>query len=130
MGWLHFVFNSIYTFRVFYGIQPVGCSEHLGKLTNLLWLLAPEILQSYVYPRQDSDVEIDQKGEHIFENRKYFFLFYVLLNTGCNKISFFFSSLTLTTARTRFVVNIYTTNWLISRSSYQSMTNNSSIWTI
>lgn len=58
MGWLHFVFNSIYTFRVFYGIQPVGCSEHLGKLTNLLWLLAPEILQSYVYPRQDSDVEI------------------------------------------------------------------------
>lgn len=49
-------------------------------------------------------------------------------------VFFFFSLLpfspTPTTTRTKFAVNIYTTNWPTSRSSYQSMTNNNSVWTI
>lgn len=57
---------------------------------------------------------------------------YMPLVLDCNQAFFldFPPSPTPTTTRTRCVVNTYTTNWPTSRSSYQSMTNSNSVWTI
>lgn len=58
----------------------------------------------------------------------YYYVLFLFHNSSVFLIFPF--SPTPTTTRTRSAVNIYTTNWPTSKSSYRNTTNNNSVWTI